>query len=895
MTRRAELFDGTVLEFPDTAKDEVIQRVVKEQTQERKAAGADTSASDVGAGLVRSGAKAAAGGFGIGGMAAAGADYLTNRAIEAGQGIADVVTAPYHTVQRLLGNETPESAVPRAPTYESGSRLGDPLQKFQESVADKVAPAPTTPQGRIGEALATGAIEALGGSGLFRVAGQIFKSLPEAAAFFESMAAAPGANAAYSAAASGGGAAAQEAGLPPIVGAIGGLATAAGGHAIGGSARPALAAAKGKFDEKLLRSVDSQEAAAAKQLREAATDPDVVINRLTFGQHPEIVPGSKPTLYEATEDLGIGGAQRRADTANVDLGLEGGGHTYKTAQEARRAEQNAARVDEIRDVGGSGQPADILAEFRRQRTALDQAEEARQGAAQTAADTAAGRAGTAAAPEQIGRDIREPMVASEAAVKAEGNRLYNAIGELGGVTVGTGKMKATVAKQFKDIAESPLSSDERHFANLIKTYDPRVDFQLLQKLRSEIASRSRDFQSPDITRRRFTLLKNAIDEAMDSGLERAVKHPLLKTPINTADPALVERQRAANAHWRDYKLTYGDEPVLARESTRSGFKMDETGIPASAFPPNDKGGARIRAMRAAGAPDDALAEAAALSMQKAAIREGVVNPNLFRQWHRNFGPAIAELPPAVQQRFRSAADAAATLEEVVTARTAAMHDFDLSAVGKVLNIPIQNLEKEIGAHLQSPASAHALANAVAHNPTAQAGLRRLTADHILRRFSDASEKLAPGSLTKWIKDNQAAVGAVFGNDGLKRFQRLSADIERSRKALITGKDPAGPGTAGDMAGLMKPAAGATVMTLLTHAMGPKGAMAAGAVKKILSHMKLAGMADVDALFARALLDPDLARKLLTKAPALKNQKFAKGLGAAILRSSLIGGAYGATP
>jgi hypothetical protein len=379
---------------------------------------------------------------------------------------------------------------------------------------------------------------------------------------------------------------------------------------------------------------------------------------------------------------------------------------------------------------------------------------------------------------------------------------------------------------------------------------------------------------------------------MDDGLQRAVTAD--GSLVTKVDDALTAAQREANRHWREYKQAYGPEPVLKKGATESGFRMTEAAIPKASFVPGDTGGARIRAMRAAGATDDALAAAAAFSMQKAAMREGAVDPTAFRRWVNNHRAALAELPLPVRQRFQSAADAAGTLEQVTTARQTALRGFDESAVGKVLNTPVADLEKTIKSYLETPSRAHELANAVSRDPAAKAGLQRLTADYVLRQFTDASENLSKASLTKWLTQNEAAMSAIFGQEGVQRLQKLSQDIERSRKQMTVGKDPAGPGTAGDLTTMMN-SAGETVMTTLAHAMGgPAGGIVSGALKGILSSLKLTGAADVNALFARALLDPELARKLLTKAPALRNDNFRKGLGTAILRSSALGAVYGGT-
>jgi hypothetical protein len=820
----------------------------------------------------RMGAKAVTGGLGVGPAVgtvadapAGGGGYMAGLGL-----IRDLIT----------GKATPQTEAP----------VSGQVEAIQEGAAGMVGPKPTTPGGRIIEAAGTAAIEAIAGSGLFKVGGQIFKSYPEAKAAFDALGAAPVAQAGYAAAAGGGGQAAQEAGLPPIVGTIAGLAGAAGAHAAGAGIRAAPGAARAAIDEKLVRTPALQEEAAAARLRATSTDPAALETWAKGADTGELVPGSKPTLFEATGDEGIGGQERRHFGLATPLEPETG-VTFRTEMEAKRAAQNEARVGEVKALGGEGDKTAILDTFRRQREILDQSESAAEGLARSQADTAAGKAGTAATAEEVGARVRDPMEASRQQVAEAGNKLYQAL-DAEGVTVGTGQLKAAVAQHFRDIPENPLSSLERRIAKVISGYGGRLDFETLQQLRSRVAAEARNFQANDVTRRRFTLLKKAIDQAMDDGLQRAVTAD--GSLVTKVDDALTAAQREANRHWAEYKTAYGPEPVLKKGATASGFRMDPAAIPKASFTPGDTGGARLRAMKAAGATDDALAEAAAFSMQKQVMKEGAVDPTAFRRWANNHKAALAELPPDVQRRFQSAADAAQTLEQVSTARQAALRGFDESAVGKVLNTPVADLEKTIKAYLETPSKAHELANAVSRDPAARDGLRRLTADYVLRQFTDASETMSKASLTKWLKQNEAAMSAIFGQEGVQRLQKLSEDIERSRRQMTVGKDPAGPSTASDMASLMKPAAGATVMTMVAHALGPKGAIGVQILKGVLQSMKVAGLANVDQVFARALLDPELARKLLTKAPALKNDNFRKGLGTAILRSSALGAAYGGT-
>ena len=360
--------------------------------------------------------------------------------------------------------------------------------------------------------------------------------------------------------------------------------------------------------------------------------------------------------------------------------------------------------------------------------------------------------------------------------------------------------------------------------------------------------------------------------------------------VEPVDEAITERQREANRFWREkVKEPYEAQPVApVLQEKRGKFAMTEAAVPEAVFRPGNTGAEKIRAMRAAGATDDALAEAAALSFQQRVVRDGSVSPDTFRKWARDHGPAISELPRAVQQRFLSAADAAGELRRASEARQAAQVAFDKSAVGDVLGIPPQNLTKEIDSLLKDRAAAEELAARVAGNADAQAGLRRLVADHLLFQFKDASNVLSKAALTNFLTRNKPQMAAIFGEEGARRFQRLVDDIERSRKAQVTGKDPAGPGTAGDLASMAK----GSVLGMGLAALGPKGAIIGGAVKVIGDALKTAGMKDVDALLAKALLDPNFARQLLTKAPALKNEKFLRGFVRSIVRPALLGAVRG---
>jgi hypothetical protein len=363
--------------------------------------------------------------------------------------------------------------------------------------------------------------------------------------------------------------------------------------------------------------------------------------------------------------------------------------------------------------------------------------------------------------------------------------------------------------------------------------------------------------------------------------------PAAAAPLEAVDPALTQQYRQTKDYWRQYKQDYGTEPVLGRAKQTNEFKVSDASVPGNVFQGGPAGGERVRAARTAGATDAALIDAAALSMQQQVIRDGVVNPAAFSRWRTNHATALAELPEAARARFQSVADATAVLQRVQAERAVRLMEFDRSAVGRALAIDPDNLVAKIGSALRNPAEARDLARAVGGNAEAQAGLRRLAADYIQREFLDASEDIKKAALTGFLSKNKAALAQIFGGEGAERLARLAADIERTRKLMTVGKDPGGSATAGNLADMAQSSVGGWLATAL---FGAKAGLVVGGLKTVLGNIRLSGIKSAEELYARALLDPELARKLLTRAPALKSAAFIKSLGRTILKSSLLAAA-----
>ncbi len=97
---------------------------------------------------------------------------------------------------------------------------------------------------------------------------------------------------------------------------------------------------------------------AGQRLAEAATDPAAVRQALNEGVD-SLVPGSEPTTFQATGDLGIGNLERGAAARRPDLFAQ------------RRADQNAARVTALGGIQEKGAPEAVTRAVREHLARID--------------------------------------------------------------------------------------------------------------------------------------------------------------------------------------------------------------------------------------------------------------------------------------------------------------------------------------------------------------------------------------------------------------------------------------------------------------------------------------------------------------------------------------------
>lgn len=197
-----------------------------------------------------------------------------------------------------------------------------------------------------------------------------------------------------------------------------------------------------------------QEATAGRIIRDRASNPTDVAETLDNGPL-ELVPGSNPTTFQVTGDMGLGSLEREVQTKNAgDF-------------QQRRAEQNAARVGTLSDIQPTGSPADLSAGLRRQLADVDEttneAIERASADARARADAIGGRA----PPEQQGSALRGALQDAEDTARRHEGALWRAVDPEGRLAVSMGPVQAAADRVYGDLttaAAAGLTATERTFS-----------------------------------------------------------------------------------------------------------------------------------------------------------------------------------------------------------------------------------------------------------------------------------------------------------------------------------------------------------------------------------------------------------------------------------------------
>jgi hypothetical protein len=715
---------------------------------------------------------------------------------------------------------------------------------------------------------------------------------------------------------------------------------------------------------------DVAEQTAGTVLAKNATDLGTVKDMLAQGvpssmQGPaqmQTVPGSAPTTFQVTGDMGLGALERASATKNPEL------------FRAREAEQNAARLSALGGVQEGANPTAVADFFRGQLRDLDTQTATNIADRLNLARQTTAVVGGETPPEVLGQSMRDAVATSEAAARQTERGLWKAVDPEGNLT-GNVKMTSDAADKITSAmrkTEKPMEGEEGAVFKQAAALPDVAPVADLIALRSRVSTAMRDElttsgRTPSYAR--LVQLRGAIQDNLSKTIaDQAVKEapqvasgainsedsitarvaqwrknweaqraqqqsagtsnpasaggptslgatlppgsggaglspgggpsgapgtPGLPGNAPTFDAAAAQRLAVATAATKERAATFGNGPVgqvLRQAGGANIYRLPDAAVPGKLFHPGPTAFQDAQSLAKAVGSDKAtalLTDAAASSLRRAAMTDdGILDPRRLALWQAKHQDALRALPPAVRDQFTNAGNAGQAVAEATMVRADEMKAFQSGKVGQLLGVTTpQEVSNIIGQTFASPQSTtlmKGLASAVKIDSDAVAGLRQAVADHIAKRFISNTEVATSGlggikadAFQTFVNQNEGALRQVFTPTEMDTLKGIAEDIRQAKRSQTAVRLVGQSNTAQDIAAIGKQTsllgklwrdaiAGGAGFHLLG---GPAGAMVGIIGAHGLQALREAGIANVDQLVTKAMLDPVLARRLLEKTPA----------------------------
>ena len=290
-----------------------------------------------------------------------------------------------------------------------------------------------------------------------------------------------------------------------------------------------------------------------------------------------------------------------------------------------------------------------------------------------------------------------------------------------------------------------------------------------------------------------------------------------------------------------------------------------------------------------------LHDYAASKLRATAMRpDGTLDPSKVAAFQKSHASALESFP-ALNERFSSAAKASETVNQVAAANKQKLDGYQAGVIGKIMNAAPEDVAKHVGAIFGSKdavAQMGRLATEASRGgPDAVAGLRKAIADYITSKFVSNTEAgtsetnlLKSDAFQTFMRNSRPALAKVFIPKELDAMNAIARDLHRANRTVTAVKIPGGSNTAQDTTALKRaehPQESSLLQALLVgggvgyEAHGLHGAAigaGVGLVKHIIGVARSAGYSKVDELVRDAMLDPDLARHLMMKAPVVEKSE-----------------------
>jgi hypothetical protein len=285
--------------------------------------------------------------------------------------------------------------------------------------------------------------------------------------------------------------------------------------------------------------------------------------------------------------------------------------------------------------------------------------------------------------------------------------------------------------------------------------------------------------------------------------------------------------------------------------------------------------------------------------QVASRPDGTLDPTKTENWLRAHSEAMRAFPE-LGERFRDAAGATSAIEDVAAVRKQAMADAQAGALGKLINAhDAADVTKTIGGIFSGSNPIQAMRRIVGEaqrDPEVMQGLREAVVDYTYNRFVSNTEAATSGtgsmrsdSFQTFVRQNRGALRQVFSEAEVNTLSAIAADLQRTARSLNAVRIPGQSNTAQDISAELakKTSQHGSLLSQIVLAGG--GGYAAHGVtgaftglvgvlgKHAISGMREAGMAQVGDLVKEAMLNPELARRLLAKAPEKATPRLSAGI------------------
>lgn len=625
-----------------------------------------------------------------------------------------------------------------------------------------------------------------------------------------------------------------------------------------------------------------QEGLAAERLGAGATDLVGLRSKLA-SPTPDLVAGSKPTTFQLTGDMGVGGLERAAATRSP------------APFQQRRADQNSARLGVLGGIETGGASEKVADAARRGFDDLGLSTQAQLDAATASARQATDGIGTGMSPDVAGDTMRLGLEGSRATVKTAERGLWDAVDPDGTLTLGLPGVRSRAAEiqgSFPKLAK-PMEGEEADIMSSIKGVGDQVPFAEVQALKSRIgaagrAERIANGESP--ANRRIGLLGSSLVDDLDNAASGA---PFADGSLPTFDGAARDRLSAASKATKDRVETFDNGtlgPMRHRPSPSSPYDMPSSAVPGRIFSGDATSFDAVNTFRKAvgdQSAQDALQGYAVDRLRKEALAaNGTLDPARLASWRTKHADALRAFPE-LDAKLVDARAASEAMAEVAAGRTKSLADYEKGILGRLMKLDDpDDVSKTVGAvfNAQDGASRMSkIASVVAGDADAQQGLRRAVVDHVKRRLVGNTEGATSGealiksdAFQTFVKGNHSTLKAAgFSDAEIDTFGALADDIQRSNRSLTAVKIPGQSNTAQDAG---------SVLSRVLQASGSKGGglglggvgflagglpgavaggLAAGAAK-FASVMKANGLSKVEDILEDALLNPDRARLLLQR-------------------------------